>query len=165
MTEIVKEIQKLVDQMKINETFNAEAADHFNRAVERVEKLEEQLIAKDKEVEKLKKELQYRDSDLRNTRERRDVAEKKLNEYKRREKEIERQELYIDMKNLEVQCANQRTEDHKEMMRTVFKNVEVRRNIFTSTNKDSPVTDETGYTKYRESENTTVSVEEKQEFE
>ncbi len=123
MTELTDKLEKVIQQAAIDGALTKEAVGMFHGVLEDNEELRESLEKKDRLERERVTTLETANSNLAQ-------ATTKLSDYQTRERELEERETKITRLEIERKCADLRVEDHKEMVKLIFRNLEVRRNVF-----------------------------------
>lgn len=121
--QVSAELLKIVNKAAIDGTLTSQAAKQVREALEDNEKLRTMAADQDRGIQALKAEiniLKGQEATLTSRIQR--VTDREIAATKREE----------TMLRLELEAAHhkQRVEDHKEMVRLIFRNIDVRRNVF-----------------------------------
>ena len=147
MSKLTEDLDKLIRQAALDGSLTKDAVDMFHGVL--------------KENDDIKKDLEKQNKDLSNMQKERDALSAsfaqistKLSDYQTRERELEEREQENLKLQLEAKHQGERVEDHKEMVKLVFRNLEVRRSVFpvqpSQNINDQGITAPGGYIEERE---------------
>jgi predicted RNase H-like nuclease (RuvC/YqgF family) len=127
LTELQNEIMKSINVAAINGTLTNEAVSHFKKIVD--------------ESQDMKGRIDYLEEELKNKKMEANKYKLENEEFMLRKQSIEKREADVSIREKEItklECsltgAMDRVKDHKEMFSVVFRNTEVRRDMFTAVN-------------------------------
>jgi len=124
MSNTVDQIQKIIQKAGIDGTLTEEAVGFFNKTIEKLKSLKVELEESKRIYESLNKNFNGKCEQL-------EKVTAALKAYNDREDELETREKEMLKLELTAQYERERVDDHKEMFNVVFRNIEVRRGVFT----------------------------------
>ena len=124
MSDTVEKIQKIISKAGIDGTLTEAAVEYFNDTLIDNSKLKSDISMKTTQ-------LKTRDRELKEVNAKYSSNLTLLNAWKTRATELKTREENMLKLELESKYDNMRVEDHKHMFELVFKNLEMRRNVFT----------------------------------
>lgn len=125
MTTTLQQIERVIQKAGIDGALTEDAIKFFNGVIETSK-------ARKEELDKVKKELECLDERHSTLSTLLDEVRKELKTYTDREDDLEDREKEMLKLELTAQYEAERVSDHKEMFNVVFKNLGIRRAIFTS---------------------------------
>ena len=133
--DLTQELEKVIQKAAIDQTLTPKAVEHFQEQIRQagdlkkeVERLEKRKTEQAQEIERVvTKNREYKDE---------------LDAYKAREASLVERENKARELELKAEYQGTRVQDHKDMMGIIFRNTEVRRNIYE--NRQEVYTDQYG---------------------
>lgn len=125
MSTTLELINKVIQKAGIDGALTDDAISYFNKVILNVKELKVEVAAHLKEIDELKelnKTYAVKNSEI----------EKELRAFNNREDELEEREKTMLKLELVADYEAERVRDHKEMFGVVFKNLGIRRTIYTS---------------------------------
>lgn len=123
MTELTEKLEKVIQQAALDGALTADAVAQFHSLVKERDALKDANVEWEEADEKHKKEVRKLVSELEISKSLNKVAMEAEMLMIEREQKMTRLEI-------EKECSDKRVEDHVKMVELVFRNLEVRRNVF-----------------------------------
>ncbi len=123
MTELTEKLEKVIQQAALDGALTEDAVAQFHSLVKERNALKDANVEWEETDKKHKKESQK-------LSERCDNMQQQILLHVERESELEEREKKMTRLEIERECADIRVKDHINMVELVFRNLEVRRNVF-----------------------------------
>lgn len=123
MSDLTDTLEKVIQQAALDGALTADAVSQFHSLVVERNALKDANEEWEETDEKHKK-------DLEKITTQRDNMQQQILLHVERESELEERETQVTRLEIEKECAEIRVEDHVKMFELVFRNLEVRRNVF-----------------------------------
>jgi len=123
MTELTDTLEKVIQQAALDGALTTDAVAQFHSLVVERNALKDANEEWEETDEKHKKEHAKLNAELEGT-----IT--KLHDYVTRERELVERETKVTRLEIEKECSDKRVEDHVKMVELIFRNLEVRRNVF-----------------------------------
>lgn len=123
MTELTEKLEKVIQQAALDGALTEDAVAQFHSLVKERNALKDANVEWEETDKKSKLECEQLS---------RDIAKMtgKLGDYQTRERELVERETKVTRLEIEKECSDKRVEDHVKMVELIFRNLEVRRNVF-----------------------------------
>jgi hypothetical protein len=131
MDKYLQEIEKTVQQAAINGTLTKEAVDMFHGILEENAELTEKNESQRKQLSSVRDDLGNANRDL-------GIANGLVQVAAEAEMAMAEREQKMTVLEMQAKYELARVEDHKEMFKVVFRNLEMRRNVFVAPVPGSP---------------------------
>jgi len=119
----LKEIEVAIQKAAIDGALSEAAVEQFHSVIQKCDDLTDKCVKLERTNEDLKKSRDELNTSFNQT-------SSTLSDYQTRERElVERETKNLELK-LKAEHESKRVEDHKDMVKLVFRNLEVRRNVF-----------------------------------
>ena len=123
--ELLDTINKAIQKAALDGALTEKAVEEFNGLIKANKELVEETKVKTSQIKSLQDQLNDERSEH-------GIVKAKLQEYIDRETDLcEREDKMLELQ-LTAEYERERVNDHKEMFRLVFRNIETRRNVFTA---------------------------------
>lgn len=122
--EIIDHLDKVVQKLAIDGVLDDEAVTRYKALITENKELVEKVRVTSKNNEDLTQAVNEQRRKI-------DSLSEELKTWKRREDELETREEKMLENELIAEFERERVKDHKEMFQLVFRNIEMRRNVFT----------------------------------
>jgi len=123
MSDLTDTLEKVIQQAALDGALTADAVSQFHTLVKERDALKEANIEWEESDKKSKKAHEALNTSL-------SQVSTQLGDYQTRERELEERETKVTRLEIEKECSDKRVEDHVKMVELVFRNLEVRRNVF-----------------------------------
>lgn len=133
MTELTDTLEKVIQQAALDGALTTDAVAQFHSLVKERDALKEANEEWEESDKKSKKSHEALNTSL-------SQVNTQLSDYQTRERELEERETKMTRLEITKECADKRVEDHVKMVELVFRNLEVRRNVF-PVSPSTPVTE------------------------
>ncbi len=123
MTELTEKLEKVIQQAALDGALTEDAVAQFHSLVKERNALKDANVEWEETDKKSKKAHEALNTSL-------SQVNTQLSDYQTRERELVERETKVTRLEIERECADIRVKDHINMVELVFRNLEVRRNVF-----------------------------------
>lgn len=123
MSQLTEDLDRLIQKAALDGALTQKAVDMFHTVLKENEDIRKDLEKQNKDLGRMQKERDELNTSFNQT-------STQLSDYQTRERELVERETKITRLEIERNCADLRVKDHVHMVELIFRNLEVRRNVF-----------------------------------
>ncbi len=123
MSELTDTLEKVIQQAALDGALTKDAVSQFHSLVVERNALKDANVEWEETDKKSKQEHVTLNASF-------SQVSSQLSDYQTRERELVERETKVTRLEIEKECSDKRVEDHVKMVELVFRNLEVRRNVF-----------------------------------